>query len=161
MTNQAIHMRQTGRALVIIGLLFCIAPVQAEISPMQKGQRTEVKFPPTVREHFLRNMRDHLAAISEIQAALGQGDFKLAGDTAKGRLGMGAASSMACNPAKAHMSGMTQFMPEGMRKAGRAMHHAADQFAVDAAAGDYRRAIASLSKVTHACAACHAQYRVR
>lgn len=155
------QVRLLRYVLMLTGLLFCIGSAAAEMAHMQKDGRTEVKFPPMVRDNFLRHMRDHLAAISEIQSALGQGNFKLAADTAKGRLGMDAPSSMACNPGKAKMSQMTRYMPDGMRRAGRVMHHAADQFAVDVKAGDYRTAIAALAKVTHACASCHAQYRVR
>lgn len=148
------------RTLLLAGLLLCAGAVQADTPPMQAPERTEVKFPPAVRDHFLENMRDHLAAVSQIQAALGEGNFALAATTAKERLGMDAPSSMACKPGMAHMSGMAEFMPDGMREAGRAMHRAADQFAADARGADYRTAIASLSRITQACVACHAKYRV-
>jgi hypothetical protein len=151
----------TSRHVLVLAGLLCAGAAQGEVPPMQHGQRTEIGFPPAMRDHFLANMRDHLAAVSEIQAALADGNFELAAKTATERLGMNAQSSMACNPAMSRMSGMAQYMPEGMREAGRAMHHAADQFAIDAKAKDYRAAIASLARVTHACVACHAQYRVR
>ncbi|HKB60531.1 MAG TPA: hypothetical protein VKC56_10860 [Gallionellaceae bacterium] len=158
------RIKQPGplrHVLVLAGLL-CAGGAHADLPPsMQNAQRTEIKFPPAMRDHFLANMRNHLAAVSEIQAALGDGNFELAAKTATERLGMTAQSSMACNPAMAHMGGMAQYMPDAMREAGRTMHHAADRFAVDAKARDYRAAIASLSKVTQACVACHAQYRVR
>lgn len=179
MKDRTKSMLTPSHVLMFTGLLCCIGTALAGMPPIQEDSRTEVKFPPMMRENFLGNMRDHLAAISEIQAALGQGNFKLAADIAKSRLGMDAPSSMACKPVMnlvdgmAHMNGMspmnemtpenemTKYMPEGMRTAGRAMHRAADQFAADAGAGDYRAVIASLAKVTQACASCHAHYRVR
>ena len=157
------RIAQTGawrHVLVLAGLL-CAGAAQADLPPMQHGQRTEIGFPPVMRDHFLANMRDHLAAVSETQAALAGGNFELGAKPATERLGVKAQSAMACNPAMSRMSGMAQYMPDGMRAAGRAMHHAADQFAIDAKAKDYRAAITSLSRVTHACVVCHAQYRIR
>ncbi len=138
--------------------------------------RTGITLPPEIREQFLMNMRDHLSAISEIQAALAKGRFHQAADIAKDRIGLGASSSEACR-----MSGMAMhkeaspnpltdnralsgFMPESMHKIGFGMHAAADQFAQDARkaakTGDYRMAIASLSRVTTQCIACHARFKL-
>jgi hypothetical protein len=148
-------------ALVLTAMLLWGGAARAEVAPAPAPQRVLVNFPPSVRDHFLENMRDHLAAVSEIQVALSEGKFDQAAETAKQRLGMAAPSAMACQPGMAHMSGMAQFMPSAMRNAGRAMHDAADRFAADAASHDDRAAIAALSRITQACVACHAKYKVR
>lgn len=124
------------------------------------AHRVVVKFPPPLREQFLANMRDHLLAISQIQVALGEGQFSKAAEIAQTRLGIEAASSSACKPGMKHMSPFTQFMPEEMLEAGRKMHNAADQFARNMQAADSRAAWSALSNVTQACVGCHASYQV-
>ena len=140
------------------------------------GARTGITLPPEIREQFLMNMRDHLSAISEIQAALAEGRFYQAADIAEGRIGLGAPSSEACrmsdmtmhneaNPSpRTDNRALSKFMPEAMHKIGFGMHLAADQFALDARKAaktrDYRMAIASLSRVTTQCVACHARFKL-
>jgi len=127
-------------------------------APTTKDQRQLVKFPSEMREHTLSNMRDHLVALQEIQAALGKADYDRAADVAEKRLGM---SSLGLHGA--HES--SKFMPQGMQDAGTAMHRGASRFAVmarDAAVtGDVKPAIGSLSDVMGACVACHSGYRLQ
>lgn len=119
--------------------------------------RTPVRFPGPLREHTLANMRDHLAALGEIQDALARSDFDAAGRLAEQRLGM---SSLTAHGAH----DVAPFMPAGMQTMGTDMHHAASQFAVaaqDAAVtGDLGRALAALARVNRTCVACHAAYRL-
>ncbi len=123
-----------------------------------EDKREVVKFPPLMREHILSNMRDHLLAISEIQHHLGQGHFEVAGKIAENRLGMTSLKSHG-----AHES--AKYMPKGMQDIGTSMHRNASQFAVIAQESEVTRdsakTIAALSKVTSACVACHAAYKVK
>lgn len=160
MASDFTRARRLNLVLVLAALLFASSAVRADMAPREATERETVKLPPMVRDHFLAHMRDHLAAVSEIQSALAEGKFAQAGEIAKSRLGIDAPSSMACKPGMEHMSGLAQFMPDAMREAGRTMHHAADQFALDVKAADYRTAFASLSRVTAACVACHAKFQV-
>lgn len=156
--------------IMLIGL--CVSDT-AGASPA----RTAVALPPMLHDQFLANMRDHLSAISEIQAALAEGDFGKAAEISRRRLGLGAASSAACRmsgmqtrmPGEAGASGsdnsmLSKFMPEAMHRAGFKMHSAADQFAEDAEkaapARDYRMAMESLSRVTKQCVACHSSFKL-
>lgn len=120
--------------------------------------RTLVRLPPGMRIHTLANMRDHLLALGEIQAALAQGEFDKAGEIAEQRLGM---SSLKVHGA--HEVG--RFMPESMQDLGTAMHHTASRFAViandSAVSGDVKPALAALSRVTRSCVACHRAFRYR
>ena len=120
--------------------------------------RQIVKLPDPMRQHMLANMRDHLLALTEVQQALGSGDFQRAADVAEQRIGV---SSLASHGA-AHMA---PFMPKPMQDIGTRMHRAASQFALIAqetgADGNLMRAIGGLSRVTEQCVACHAAYRAQ
>ncbi len=122
------------------------------------------------------DMRDHLSAISEIQVALAGGRFNLAANIAEDRIGLGSSSSEACRmpdtPTYNEKESTTQtnnyelskFMPEAMHKIGFNMHAAADQFARDARKAaktqNYQMTIASLSKITTQCVACHTKFKL-
>lgn len=115
--------------------------------------REYVEMPPMMREHMLGNMRDHLLTINTIINAGSQGEWDKAADLAEQRLGL---SSLDDHGAK-HMG---KVMPKGMREAGQRMHHAATAFALKAQEGDADAAWQALGKVTGACVACHAGYRI-
>jgi len=115
--------------------------------------RVMVDLPDMMKTHMLGNMRDHLQALYEIQAALAKGELDKAGEIAETRIGM---SSLASHNA----SHMAPFMPKGMQDIGTAMHHAASRFAMTANEGDLAQALDGLSKVTEQCVACHMNYRV-
>lgn len=123
-----------------------------------KDARELVALPPPMVDHMLANMRDHLVAIHEIQAALGTGHTATAASVAEKRLGM---TSLESHGAQA----MGQFMPKGMQQTGTAMHRAASRFALAAqeagVSGDVKPALSALADITAQCNACHAGYRVR
>jgi len=118
--------------------------------------RELVTMPQPMVQHMLGNMRDHLLAITEIQQALGRGDYQRAADVAEKRIGM---SSLESHGA----SHMAPFMPKPMQDIGTQMHKAASQFALvaqDASAdGNALRAVGALAEITRQCVACHAAYR--
>lgn len=120
--------------------------------------RTVVQFPPAMRQHILANMRDHLLALQQIQAALAKQAYDEASEIAENRLGM---SSLRLHGA--HES--SKFMPEGMQSVGTAMHRHASRLALDlkdtAVTQDMKPVLEALSNVTAQCVACHAGYRVQ
>ena len=121
-------------------------------------ERLLVSFPEPMRLHTISNMRDHLAALQEIDDALSRNDFDRASSVAEQRLGL---SSLESHGA-AHMAPL---MPQGMQDIGSAMHRSASRFAVAAqsasVSNDVRPALAALSSVMQQCVACHAAYRLR
>jgi hypothetical protein len=139
-----------------IGLLsiFVLASGRSAISFAQDDSRVPVELPAMMQQHMLSNMRDHLAAIDEILVYLGEGELDRAAETAEYRLGMSSLESHGAG----HMAG---FMPEGMRRAGTAMHKAASRFALKAQEGDALTAYRALAEITSACVACHSGYRIR
>jgi hypothetical protein len=158
-------------AIAVTALASGLAPAQHRHDPASPAmteapgrnapaadQRLQVKFPAELREHMLANMRDHLAALQEIQAALAKGRFDVAADLSERRLGM---SSL-----KAHGAhDVAKYMPQGMQDLGTAMHRGASRFAIAAqdaaAANDIKPALGALAEVTATCVACHAAYRLK
>jgi hypothetical protein len=120
--------------------------------------RVPVVFPAELRQHTFANMRDHLLALQEIQAALATGKYDQASHVAEKRLGM---TSLTAHGAHE----VAQYMPRGMQDAGFAMHRSASRLstaALDAAVTkDVRPALAALAEVTANCVACHAAYRLQ
>lgn len=145
--------------LTMLGGISLSAPISAA-SPnghaAENDDRQAVSLPAPMRAHMLANMRDHLEAMGEIQAALADEDFDAAADIAESRLGM---SSMDDHGA----SRMARFMPEGMREIGGRMHRSASELARisrDAEiTGDLRPPLEALAGVNRQCVACHAGYR--
>lgn len=119
--------------------------------------RAAVSFPAPLRAETLANMRDHLLALQELQAALSASRFDQAAEIAEKRLGM---SSMPRHGASA----VAGHMPPGMQEMGSQMHRSASRFsaaATDAAvSNDMRSALAALAQLTATCVACHAAYRL-
>jgi cytochrome c556 len=115
--------------------------------------RKKVRLPDQMRQHMLANMRDHLTALHEIQAALAAGKLDQAADVAETRIGM---TSLASHGA----SHMAPYMPQAMQDIGTEMHHAASRFARSAHEGDLKKALTDLGGVTQLCVACHAAYRI-
>ena len=120
--------------------------------------RQAVDFPEPVRTHTLANMRDHLAALQEIQQALAEGAYDRAADLSEKRLGMTSLTAHGAHD-------VAKFMPDGMQSIGTEMHRSASRFAVEAAnagaTGNVKPALAALARVTQQCVACHAAYRMK
>lgn len=138
--------------------------------------RESVSFPPPMRQHMLRNMREHLEAVSAILTAMAEEKYAEAAAVASTRLGMDSPAAAGCrsdrvgdspkmSPTPDMDQHMRQLMPEGMRNLGLAMHQAASDFAIEATkaaeSGDGKSTLAALSRITAQCTTCHAAYRVQ
>ncbi|MDH4053470.1 MAG: hypothetical protein OEU93_18030, partial [Rubrivivax sp.] len=127
-------------------LVSCLVAACCVSAPAEAADsRQLVDMPAPMVQHMLSNMRDHLAALTEIQRALGAGEFQVASDVAERRIGL---SSLEAHGA----SHMAPYMPKEMQDIGTQMHRAASQFALVAqeagAVGNAGQAIGALSKVT-------------
>jgi hypothetical protein len=138
---------------IAASLLIAAMLLAGPIAGAAQDARIKISLPDPMREHMLANMRDHLAALNEIQAALAAGKLDQAADLAETRIGM---SSLASHGAE-HMA---PYMPQAMQDIGTNMHHAASRFARSAHEGDLNKALSDLSAITQQCVACHARYRV-
>ena len=123
-----------------------------------KDIRVAVEYPSAMKEHTLTSMRDHLLAISQIQEAMGNGQYDKAANIAETRLG-----KTALKTHNAYEN--SKFMPKGMQEIGTQMHQSASKFAIEVqnsgATGDIKPALVALSKTTQACVACHAGYKIK
>ena len=126
-----------------------------------QDSRELVRLPVAMQEHMLANMRDHLAALSDIFGSLAQGKFDAAAKLAEQRLGM---SSLELHGA----SHMAPHMPKPMQDIGTSMHRAASRFAIVVQNASVtqtfeamRSVYGALHEVTATCTACHAGYRIR
>lgn len=121
--------------------------------------RELVLYPRPVYESTLRNMREHLRGIHEVQRLVGEGMYAEAAAAAEKGMGMGHNHGAEGN-ASEH-----QFMPAGMMLLGRGMHTAAADLATtlrDAEVTDDLQAVfAAMGKVTANCVACHDAYRLQ
>jgi hypothetical protein len=126
--------------------------------PVRVDERRMVEFPGVMQDHLLANMRDHLLAISEIQEAMGLGNYDKATQIAEERLGQ---SSLKTHGAYEN----SKFMPQAMQELGNQMHRSASQFAIElqnaSATGDVKPALLALSHTTQACVSCHAGFRIK
>lgn len=147
-------------ALVVASALAAVAQHHGHGAASTRAPDTRqlVHFPPALAEEMLANMRDHLAALQEIQQHLGAGQGDVAARIAEARLGM---SSLGMHGA-AHVS---RYMPQGMQDAGTGMHRTASRFAIVAqdagVTGDLKPVFAALADITAQCVGCHAGYRIR
>jgi hypothetical protein len=139
-----------------------MAPTPAMPAPSDGDDPRElVKLPPTMQEHMLGNMRDHLVTLNGMIGNVADGQFDAAAKLVEARLGM---SSLGLHGA-AHMA---PYMPKPMQDAGTAMHRAASRLAIVLQNADVSPTVASmrevnraLHEVTSACTGCHASYRIR
>ena len=134
--------------------LLLVAPMYAAAIDTRK----KIEMPPMMQEHMLNNMRDHLRALQEIQAALAKSDFDKAADIAEQRIGM---SSLEAHGA-AHMA---PYMPKPMQDIGTQMHRAASRFSRTAqeavVKGNMAPVLDDFSTLLKQCIACHDSYRLR
>ena len=100
-------------------------------------------------------MRDHLAAMAQIEHDLAAHRFDAAAHVAQMHLGLSVMTPQ-------QMLRMHRDMPKAMQRIGMRMHRAGENLAVQiqnaAATGDVGPAVQALSKVTSQCVACHAAY---
>jgi len=117
----------------------------APAKPDAVDTRQLVTFPTTLRQHTLANMRNHLLALQEIQAALSQQQYDIAANVAEERLGL---SSLGLHGAHE----VAKYMPIAMQDNGAAMHKSASRFVIAshnaAATGDVKPALAALAEIT-------------
>jgi cytochrome c556 len=147
-------MRKVILPLAPVAFFLLVSPQPATAT----DARQRIDMPDMMREHMLGNMRDHLRALQEIQAALATNDFAKAADVAEQRLGM---SSLEIHGA-AHMA---PYMPKPMQDIGTEMHRAASRFARVAqeasVKGDMPPVFDAFSRILRQCVACHESYRAR
>jgi hypothetical protein len=150
---------KTPKILAVPVLLALAAPWAAAQQPeVPPDNRQLVKMPPLPAALMREDMLDHLLALNEILALMGENKLAEAGEAAEQRLGR---STMGRMMVKAKGMGPGRFMPPEMHAIGMSMHDAASEFAQLAKSGDRAKAQAALAGITGKCVACHAAFRIR
>lgn len=112
--------------------------------------RTPLPLTAMMAEHQKRNMRDHLAAVQEIVAALGADDMA-AVEAAARRIGYSDSMAQMCQHMGAGAPGFTE--------RALAFHRSADAVADAARRGDRAAVTTALAATLSTCVGCHATYR--
>lgn len=115
-------------------------------------------LPEPAQAVLRQEMRDNLTALNEILSLVAAGKLREAGEAAESRLGTSAMGKHRSQPFEARPG---PHMPPAMHALGMDGHRAASEFARIAASGDREAALAALPKLTGACVACHAAWRIR
>jgi hypothetical protein len=147
-----------GFAVLHVGVGFAQHTHRDHADALAGDTRQFVHFPDELRDHTLANMREHLAALQEIQEALARKQEDKAARIAEERLGMTSLQLHGAHEIAKHM-------PQGMQDVGSEMHRSASRFAIEAqnaaVTGDVRPALEALSQVISQCVGCHAGYRLK
>ena len=120
------------------------------VSPEALDSRTPLPLLAMVAEHQKRNMRDHLAAVQEIVAALATDDMAAVAKAAR-RIGYSDSMAQMCQHMGAAAPGFTDMA--------LAFHRTADTIADAAQRGERKATTTALAATLRTCVGCHASYR--
>lgn len=112
--------------------------------------RQPLPLPAMMADHQKQNMREHLAAVQAIIAAIGRDDMDAVAKAAA-RIGYSEAMGQMCG----HMGAATP----GFTAMALNFHHTADIIGDTARRGDRAGVISALDRTLQTCVSCHATYR--
>ena len=112
--------------------------------------RTPVPLVPMMAEHQKQQMRNHLAAVQEIVAALAKNDFPRVEEATK-KIGYSDSMAQMCTHMGAAAPGFT---PTAI-----SFHKTADRIGVAAKKKDRAAVLAALDATLSTCVACHSAYK--
>jgi cytochrome c556 len=138
----------------LVFLLLVGAQTRAEERPMMSmsagDTRQPLPLPAMMAEHQKQNMREHLAAIQAIIAAIGHDDMDAVAKAAE-RIGYSEAMGQMC----AHMGAAAP----GFTAMALNFHHTADAIRDAARRGDRAGVLTALDRTLQTCVGCHSMYR--
>jgi cytochrome c556 len=126
------------------------AEEHAMMSMSVADTRQPLPLPAMMADHQKQNMREHLAAVQAIIAALSHDDMDAVAKAA-GRLGYSEAMGQMCEHMGAATPGFTAMALD--------FHHTADTIGEAARRGDRTAALTALDRTLQTCVGCHATYR--
>jgi cytochrome c556 len=147
-------MRSSLLVPILLFLLVVSTQTRAEehstMSQSAGDMRKPLFLPTMMAEHQRQNMREHLAAVEAIIAAIGRDDMDGVAK-ASARLGYSEAMGQMCE----HMGAATP----GFTGMALNFHHAADTMGDAARRGDRAGVLTALDRTLQTCVGCHATYR--
>jgi cytochrome c556 len=120
------------------------------MSTLAGETRQPLPLLPMMAEHQKQNMREHLAAVQAIVAALGRDDLDAVA-TAAARIGSSEAMGQMCEHLGAAAPGFTAVALE--------FHRTADTITEAARRHDRAGVLSALDRTLQACVGCHARFR--
>ena len=143
---------------LLVSLLLMVGLVQAaELEKkhtmhhehMGADDRTSLNLSPAMKQHQLKNMRAHLAAVQDIIIQIGSGNFAQASNTAHEKLGLTEEMEAMCS----------SFGSDAFKELGLGFHKSADELGTILEKGNTQDSLAALGKTMSYCVACHAQFK--
>ena len=135
----------------LLGVMLALASLPA----LAEDSRTRLDLPAEIRQQFLEEMRNHMAALDGVMQLLAAGQPREAGALARKDMAMGQGK------------GFGRYMPIEFRELGMAYHRSAEQFArltetlpAKPSAEQWVELVGGLGAVTANCAGCHGAFRV-
>jgi cytochrome c556 len=145
--------------VLLLPFLFVVLVVSAQtraedhpaMMPQSAGDtRKPVPLPAMMAEHQKQNMREHLAAVQAIVAAIGHDDMEGVAKATE-RIGYSEAMGQMCEHMGAAAPGFTAMALN--------FHHTADTIGDAARRGDRAGVLSALARTLQTCVDCHATYR--
>lgn len=116
---------------------------------MVADDRTSLNLSPVMKQHQLKNMRAHLAAVQDIIIQLSSGNFEQASNTAHEKLGLTKEMEAMCS----------SFGSDTFKELGLGFHKSTDELGTIIEKGNTEDSLAALGKTMSYCVACHAQFK--
>ncbi|ALK09259.1 hypothetical protein [Blastochloris viridis] len=136
----------------VLGLMLALASLPAAA----EDARTRLDLPPEIRELFLEEMRNHMAALDGVIQLLAAGQTKEAGALARKEMAIGRGK------------GIGRYMPIEFRELGLAYHRSAEEFArltesipAKPSAEQWVQVLGGIAAITANCAGCHGVFRAQ
>lgn len=130
--------------------LASVTPPDANEALDRLDMRRPLPLLPHMALHQKENMRDHLAAVQEVVAAVAVSDFEKVAVAAQ-RMGFSESMGRMCEHMGAAAPGFTE--------QALGFHHRADEIALAAKRQDGAAVLSALSKTLQACTSCHTTFK--
>ncbi len=145
---------------LVVALWTAVLLVVAPPSTNAQDSRELVQLPAGMQDDMLASMRDRLAALNRVIAAVGEGKLDDVVNVAEQRLGMSSLTLYGANHIAASLPKPMQDLQTTMHQAGSRLALVLHAASTDPTAQALRGVTRAIAAVTATCEACHAHYRL-
>ena len=142
---------------VFIAVIYSFSANAGEMS----DSRQLVKLPKNIESKMLINMRDHIAALDDVIAAVQAEEYDKAGQIAESRLGWSSLVRRGDQEVTKHWAAPMQKMADEMYRSASNFVIVAQNASVIETKESYKEVVGAIQKITSACRGCHGVFRVR
>lgn len=151
---------QSIKVIVLAAYFALICSFSASAGEVQDSRQL-IKLPKNIESKMLINMRDHIAALDDVIAAVQAEEFDKAGQIAESRLGWSSLVRRGDQDVTKHWAAPMQKMADAMYRASSNFVIIAQNASVIQTKESYVEVIGAIQKITSACRGCHGVFRVR